>query len=102
MPIRRDKRPPTDFELLLAIYRRHEHEYGHGKLTLAGQKAEVLVPIDIPAVASDLGVDTASVFGRLYYHLDQQYGEPPFQDRPRKWFFNPMLALASLIVSQAT
>lgn len=83
------RRPPTDFELLRAIYELHEHEYGHGKLTPTGQKAEVLVPIDIPNVAAKLGVDTASIFGRLYYHLEQEYGEPS-DKKPRKAFFTPV------------
>jgi len=91
LPAKLDRgiRPPTDFELLRAIYAQHEHEYGHGKVTPAGQKTEVLVPIDIPAIAAKLGVDVASVYGRLYYHLDRLYGEEPQPGRPRKAFFAP-------------
>lgn len=84
------KRPPTDFELLRAIYVRHEHEYGHGKLTNTGQKADVLVPIDILSIAEGLGVDPASVHGRLYHHLDRAYGEPREPGKARIVFFAPV------------
>jgi hypothetical protein len=90
MSWRRTKRPPTDFELLKAIYGRHENEYGHGKATPTGQKTDVLVPIDIEGIAESLGVDKASVFGRLYYHLDREYGEAPETGKARKVFFTPV------------
>ncbi|HEU5371531.1 MAG TPA: hypothetical protein VFU51_03995 [Gaiellaceae bacterium] len=85
------KRPPTDFELLRAIYERHGGDHGYGKVTASGQKAEVPVPIDIPALAADLGVDIASVHGRLHHHLDPKYGEPAFQGKPRRFFFSPVV-----------
>jgi hypothetical protein len=80
-------RLPTDFELLKAIHERHRDDHGLGQLTSSGQKAEVLIPIDIPAIASTLRIDAASVFGRLYYHLDREYGEPAEEGKPRKAFF---------------
>jgi hypothetical protein len=52
-------KPPTDFQLLRAIYERHRDEY------LASVQTRVDVPIDIPAIAQDLGVDAKMVFGRL-------------------------------------
>jgi hypothetical protein len=76
------KRPPTDFELLKAIYERHSGEYVADKIE---------VPIDIPAVAVELGVKTNSVFGRLYHHLDQVYGERPDEQGRRKFFFSPVV-----------
>jgi hypothetical protein len=74
------KRPPTDFELLRAIYERHKADYVADKIQM---------PIDIPAVATELGVEPNSVFGRLYHHLEQVYGEPPDPEgrRPHKFFF---------------
>jgi hypothetical protein len=73
------ERPPTDFELLRAIYERHHRDY------VAGSAPKIQVPIDIKAVADDLGVQANSVFGRLYHRLDQLYGERP------KFFFSPVV-----------
>jgi hypothetical protein len=78
----RGKRPPTDFELLGAIYNRHRDDFAAGS-----PAAQVMVPIDIPKIASDLGADVASVFGRLYYHLDPLYGEDKNEEGGRKAFF---------------
>ena len=87
--LRPAERPPTDFELLKTIYERHRAEYG--QITEGGRKAEVLVPLDIPAIAETLGVDAGSVFGRLYYHLDPKYGhEPDPKTGVRKVFFTPV------------
>jgi hypothetical protein len=84
-PVPRAKRPPTDFELLRAIYVRHRNEYAR-----AGRPgSEVMLPIDIPAIASDLRVDVNSIFGRLYYHLDPLYGEEN-EEGARKAFFMPV------------
>ena len=73
------KRPPTDFELLRAIYERHGDDF-----TASGPRSEaatgVALPIDIPAIAVTLNTDPDSVFGRLYHHLDRKYGEP--RDEP--------------------
>lgn len=86
----RSKRPPSDFDLLRAIYDRHLADYGEGQVTPQGRKADVLVPIDVPAIAASLHVDPASVFGRLYYHLDREYGEPAEPGKSRKAFFAPV------------
>jgi hypothetical protein len=78
------KRPPTDFQLLKTIYVMHRGEYAK---EVHKREAAILVPIDIPAVADRLGIETHSVFGRLYYDLDKRYGEEPEPGRPRKVFF---------------
>lgn len=53
---------------------------------------KVFVPIDLPRIATDLGVDVDSVFGRLYFHLEPKYGEQKSQSGdPRKAFFTPVL-----------
>jgi len=64
-------RPPTYCERLRASYDRHYEEYRRESV---GREAAVFVPLDIPALAKDLGVDVNSVFGRLYYNLDPRYG----------------------------
>ena len=79
------KRPPTDFELLRAIYERHRKDYERGRDDRA---SDVMVPLDVPGIADELGVNAHSVFGRLYYHLQPKYGEEtPKDGRPRKAFF---------------
>jgi hypothetical protein len=79
------RRPPTDFELLKAIYERHHADY------VAGSRPTVQVAIDIPGIAGDLGVEVNSVFGRLYHHLDQVYGERPDEQGRRRFFFSPVV-----------
>ena len=80
------RRPPTDFEILRAIYERHRGEYAR---RIREHNAKVFVPINIPAIAGELGVDENSVFGRLYYHLDPLHGEARKEGQPRKAFFTP-------------
>ena len=79
------KRPPTDFQLLRAVYRRHLADYID---FVEGETREkkIAVPINIPAIAADLGSDADTVFGRLYYHLDPQY-EQINADGSRKHLF---------------
>lgn len=78
------RRPPSDYDLLKAIYERHRSDFSVESPT------GVLVPIDIPAVAATLGTDADTVFGRLYHHLDQIHGEERRDDHsPRKVFFTP-------------
>lgn len=85
----REKRPPTDFELLRAIYTRHREEY------VSTTPPRIFVPVDIPAIALELGVEENSVFGRLYHHLDQVHGERPGEGPgPRRFFFSPKLGTA--------
>jgi hypothetical protein len=78
------KRPPTDFELLRAIYEEYRDEFA------ASPTPKVVVPIDIPKIAAELGVGTDSVFGRLYYHLEPMYGETDEKGR-KKIFFSPLV-----------
>ena len=68
------KRPPTDFELLRAIYERHGDEFRHSADSRA---TKVFVPLNVPEVAGKLGVDPNSVVGRLYHHLDPIYAQEP-------------------------
>ena len=87
----RGGKPPTDFELLEGIYKRHRHDFEGQSEVPVGFLAKIIIPIDIPAIAQDLGVDANSVFGRLYYHLDPKYAEPAFQGRARKALFSPVV-----------
>jgi hypothetical protein len=78
------ERPPTDFELLRAIYKQHRDEYAES--VASGRQSSVMVPIDLPRIASELGVSADSVWGRLYHHLDPLYGEERGK-APRKALF---------------
>ena len=87
------KAPPSDFKLLKAIRDRHHENFVTG---IPKRQSEVFVPIDIPAIARDLGSTDHAVFGRLYYDLEERYGAnapgPPGQTKvPRKSFFTPRL-----------
>jgi hypothetical protein len=76
-------RPPTDYELLKAIYERHRKDYA---LPDAGTESNIFVPIDINAVARSLGAAPDSVFGRLYYDLDPKYASHAPGDEGKKFF----------------
>lgn len=67
-------KPPTDFRILREIYSRHYSEFAAFSKENPSRETKIYVPIDIPAVASRLGVDPDIVFGRLYYHLDKKHG----------------------------
>jgi hypothetical protein len=83
------KRPPTDFELVKAIYDRHRGDFESGGPRIK-QKLGVLIPIDIPAIADSLGVSADTVFGRLYHHLDPKYAPEPAPGGSRKVLFTPV------------
>lgn len=98
------KAPPTDFELLRAIYERYHaawvnfteeqerhadaiaDEQGHDASTVRWHHRNA-VPIDLDAIAGDLGVDANAVHGRLYHHLDPLYGATLGKDGKRTGFF---------------
>jgi hypothetical protein len=82
-------RPPTDYALLKEIYDRHRLDF-EGELASNLRAAKILVPIDIPAIATKLGVDDNSVFGRLYYHLEPKYAPPPSPTGAKAVFLTPV------------
>jgi hypothetical protein len=83
-------RPASDFDLLRAIYERHRDDFSaYVEDDPSSREAKVMVPIDVPTIADTLGVDSDSVFGRLYFHLDRVYGEEPDSQGRRKAFFTP-------------
>jgi hypothetical protein len=87
--LRKDDRPPTDFELLREIYDSHRADF-LSSVPNANKGRAVLVAVDLAAVAHRLGVDVNSVFGRLYYHLDPKYAPPQADPKsPRKVLFTP-------------
>ena len=68
------RRLPTDFEILNAIYERYYDTFASFTREKPSRSAKILVPIDIDALAREMGVDHDIVFGRLYYHLEKRYG----------------------------
>jgi hypothetical protein len=100
------KKPPTDFDLLRAIYGRYHaawvsfteeqerhadaiaDEQGHDASTVRWYHRNA-VPIDLGAIARDLGVDANAVHGRLYHHLDRLYGPSLDKDGRRTGLFIP-------------
>ena len=84
------QRPPTDFELLNAIYARYRDEYV--QVAEVSRAAKDFVPVDLHRIGADPKVDVDSVFGRLYFHLEPKYGEQVSESgKPRKAFFTPVL-----------
>ena len=81
------RRPPSDFELLWAIYERHRADFTEPGLTATA--TGVMIPIDVEAVAADLGTDADTVWGRLYHHLDRLYGEESRPGSSRRALFMP-------------
>lgn len=65
---------PTDLEILGEIYESYYDEFERYVKEDAGRDSKICVPLDLDAVAEQLGVDTDIVFGRLYYDLEQGYG----------------------------
>jgi hypothetical protein len=75
--VRRDKKMkplPTDLEILDAIYERYYETFASFSSGDKSRSTKVFVPVDIDAIAKDMGVDPDILFGRLYYHLEQKYG----------------------------
>jgi len=68
------KQPPTDLKILETIYDNYYSDFAGFNRGDEGRESKILVPIDIEAIAQELGVDRDIVFGRLYYHLDKKYG----------------------------
>jgi hypothetical protein len=66
---------------------RHRSDFGTYEAAIDRHESQIMVPIDIPAVAAHFRADADSVFGRLYYYLDPKYAEPAFQGKPRKPLF---------------
>jgi hypothetical protein len=69
------KRVPTDREILEVIYARYYAKYTEvsSGLDIQASDNKIYLPVDLAAVATELGVDGNIVFGRLYYYLDRKY-----------------------------
>lgn len=82
------KKSPTDLQILDSIYERYYDVYAAYSEENGSRSSKIYVPIDIPKLAKDMGVDVDIIFGRLYYHLNQKYGYK--QDNgSHVYFFTP-------------
>ena len=63
------KRIPTERKVLRRIYDKYEASFP----VEGSSSGKVMVAIDIPEIAKDLGCDKHILFGYLYYHLDHKY-----------------------------
>lgn len=67
-------RIPTDLEILNTIYRMYHSDFAAFERGDGSRASKIYVPIDCKEIAGELKVDPDIVFGRLYYHLEKQYG----------------------------
>lgn len=67
-------RIPTDKDILKTIYKMYLSDFENFDRDNKTRSSKIYVPIECKAVAKKLKVDPDIVFGRLYYHLEKQYG----------------------------
>lgn len=67
------KKIPTDLEILTEIYNRYQDTFRAYATEEPDRIARIRVPINIQAVAEEVGVDEDMIFGRLYYHFNKKY-----------------------------
>jgi hypothetical protein len=65
---------PTDLEILNRIYDRYYDAFADWDVDPSIRKNKNFIPIDIPLIAQQLGVNADVVFGRLYYSLQKRHG----------------------------
>ena len=66
--------PPTDLQVLDAIYRRYYDAFVKTEGVSGPHATKNFVPIDAQSIADEFGVDPDIIFGRLYYSLEQRFG----------------------------
>lgn len=65
---------PTDLEIFESIYAEYARTFRDSSHAEPNRRSKIYVPIDVARIADRLGTDAHALFGRLYYHLDHQYG----------------------------
>ena len=66
---------PTDLELLRAIFDEHYDAFVAYTDDKPNRDNRMWVPVNLDAIAKRFGTDSPMIFGRLYYHMNQKYGE---------------------------
>ena len=64
----------TDLEVLNTIYELYHSDFVAFEEGDDSRDTKIHVPIDCKKIAGKLKVDSDIIFGRLYYHLNKQYG----------------------------
>jgi hypothetical protein len=64
---------PTDHEVLRCVFEMYESSYPGAAPDETRGSNDPYVPIDVRAVAAELGCKPELLFGRLYYHLDPKH-----------------------------
>ena len=64
---------PTDREMFETIYERYHDAFVAYNDDESVRSNKTFVPLDLEALATDLGMDTDVLFGRLYYHLNHRF-----------------------------
>jgi hypothetical protein len=80
--VRLRRRLPTDRMILETIYDRHSRQYeavSRGDDTQSSDN-RIYIPVDLAAVAAELGADGNIVFGRLLHYLDRKHAYRNEQD----------------------
>jgi len=63
----------TDREILDRLFNMYASDFEAAQQAPDKDGNRIYVPIDIPAVAEQLGDNEHVLFGRLFYHLDQKH-----------------------------
>lgn len=65
---------PSDLKILNAIYNEYYSEYSAFDKQNPSRQAKILIPVDCKKIGKKLNVDSDIIFGRLYYHMEKEYG----------------------------
>jgi hypothetical protein len=66
-------RLPTDRYILECIFLMYERDYPGPTSASSRGENDPYVPVDLPAVAKEVGCSPELLFGRLYFHLNQKH-----------------------------
>jgi hypothetical protein len=65
---------PTDLKILEYIFDNYYEQYINFVPEKRQRTDRIYVPLDLQEIATHFKIDLNILFGRLYYHLDHQYG----------------------------
>jgi hypothetical protein len=81
---------PTDFEILKIIRDHYYDSFASFDKNVPTRLSKIYVPIDIELIAEKLGVDSDTIFERLYYYLDKKYSYKNEDGSIAKFFVNSL------------
>ena len=65
---------PTDLEIFECIYTMYLADFQNFPKEKPTRTAKIFVPVDLEKIAKALESDAYELFGRLYHHLNHEYG----------------------------